>query len=63
MARLTLFGNGWNAWAWSPARWYLLVSGVGLIVIGAAGLIYNQSFGIGADVRGDAVFGILETNG
>jgi hypothetical protein len=63
MARLAVLQKVQIGSTWSPAHLYLLISGVGLIVIGAAGLIYNQSFGLGADVHGDAVFGILQTNG
>jgi hypothetical protein len=63
MARLAVLQQVQIGSTWSPARLYLLISGVGLIVIGAAGLVYNQSFGVGADVHGDAVFGFLQTNG
>ena len=53
---------------WSPARIYLVVSGVVLVVVAFAGFAINQNFAVGADYLDgrDAsahVFGVLETNG
>lgn len=68
---VTEHGSGAAAHAraqWSPARIYLVVSGVFLLVVAFAGLAINQNFAIGSDYLDghDAsahVFGILETNG
>ncbi len=53
--------------AWSPARIYLVVSGVFLLVIGSAGFLVSSTFPIGAREVGSAapghIFGIFETNG
>ncbi len=53
--------------AWSPARLYLVGSGIFLLVVAAAGFAVNTTFPIGATetqrAGSDHVFGILETNG
>ena len=52
--------------AWSPARVYLVVSGILLVVLAAAGFAVNAEFpteaGRVAPTSGH-IFGILETNG
>ena len=52
---------------WTPARIFMLVAAVWHLPSGIAGLIYDQTFPIGADAAGragsDHVFGIFETNG
>lgn len=68
MSGTTGTGTRARARAWSPARVYLVVSGVFLLVVAAAGFALNQNFAIGPDYLAghDAsahVFGILETNG
>ena len=53
--------------AWSPARVYLVASGVFLLIVAAAGFALNTAFPIGAQearsAESDHIFGILETNG
>ncbi len=53
--------------AWSPARIYLVASGVFLLITSTAGFMINRSFPIGAaefrSTESHHVFGILETNG
>jgi hypothetical protein len=60
-------GRPLDTTTWSPARIYLVVSGVFLVLIPLAGFFFDHSFPIGADAvhRDDAghIFGILETNG
>jgi hypothetical protein len=57
--------EGW----WSPARVYLLVSGIYLVVFaGVVGFMYTRSFALGAQVRTDPnasarVLGIFVSNG
>lgn len=52
---------------WSPARIYLVASGVFLLIIGAAGLALNQSFPTSpgaVDSAGSSwLFGVFQTNG
>ena len=52
---------------WTPARIFMLVSTLYHLPLGIAGLIYDQTFPIGAAAaeRADSelVFGIFETNG
>src|SRR5688500_13753028 len=52
---------------WTPARVYLVVTGVYLVVVGAVGFLYNASFPVGAESAARApsaeVFGLFETNG
>ncbi len=52
---------------WSPARIYLVASGVFLLVIAMAGFMINRTFPIGAaefrSAESHHVFGVLETNG
>lgn len=51
---------------WTPARLYLVLSGVGLLVIAAAGFIVSSSFPTAAEEVGSRsghIFGIFETNG
>ena len=56
-----------NRLDWSPARIYLVVSGVFLLVVAAVGFAVNSAFPVGADEVGVAgsghIFGIFETNG
>ena len=50
----------------TPARLYLIVAGIYLVITGVAGFIVDQSFPVGAAARtGDSgmIFGIFETNG
>jgi len=64
IARSAVFSSGQSARASSPARPYLLLSGVFLLIISVLGLVYDQSFALGSDADESAhVFGILETNG
>ncbi len=53
--------------AWSPARIYLVASGVFLLVTSTAGFMINRTFPIGAaefrSAESHHVFGVLETNG
>ena len=52
---------------WSPARMFMLVSALYHLPLGIAGLIYDQTFPIGAAAAESAgsahIFGIFETNG
>ncbi|MGH7855922.1 MAG: DUF4383 domain-containing protein [Candidatus Binatia bacterium] len=50
---------------WSPARWYLLVSGVVLLLLGGLGFALNTSFPTSSADFGDSahLFGLFETNG
>jgi hypothetical protein len=52
---------------WSPARIYLVASGIFLLMVGVAGLALNRSFptSVGAvDSAGSGwLFGVLQTNG
>jgi hypothetical protein len=52
---------------WSPARFYLIVAGIYLVITGGAGFFYNRAFPIGRAAVGregvDYIFGIFETNG
>ncbi len=52
---------------WSPARIYLVASGVFLLVTSTAGFMMNRSFPIGAvefrSAESHHIFGVLETNG
>jgi hypothetical protein len=52
---------------WSPARIFMLVSVLYHLPLGIAGLVYDQTFPIGAaaaeSAGSDHVFGIFETNG
>jgi hypothetical protein len=52
---------------WSPARVYLLASGIYLAILGGFGFLYNHSFPMGARAMQHAssahVFGTFETNG
>jgi hypothetical protein len=52
---------------WSPARIYLVASGIFLLLIGIAGLALNQSFPTSpgaVDPAGSGwLFGVLQTNG
>ena len=52
---------------WSPARIYLVTSGVFLLVTSTAGFLIDRTFPIGAEEFRSAgshhVFGVLETNG
>ncbi len=51
---------------WSPARIYLVGSGIFLVVLAAAGFAVNTSFPTDAgqvSTTSDHVFGVLETNG
>jgi hypothetical protein len=60
-------GAGLGGRRWSPARIYLLVSGVYLAVLGGVGFLYNHSFPTGARAMHHAstahIFGTFETNG
>ena len=53
--------------AWSPARIYLLVSGIVLVTVSAIGFTINASFPPTAEAAQGAssghIFGIFETNG
>lgn len=53
--------------AWSPARIFMLVSALWHLLLGIAGLLYNQTFPIGSDSAersgSDHIFGVFETNG
>lgn len=52
---------------WSPARIFMLVSTLYHLPLGIAGLLYDQTFPIGASdaerAGSDHIFGIFETNG
>lgn len=50
---------------WSPARIYLVSSGIFLLVIAAIGYALDQSFPTSPDAVGQSrwVFGLFETNG
>ena len=52
---------------WTPARIFMLVAAVWHLPLGIAGLIYDQTFPVGASAAEQAgsehVFGIFETNG
>ena len=52
---------------WSPARVFMLISALYHLPLGIAGLVYDQTFPIGAAATeragSDHVFGIFETNG
>lgn len=51
--------------SWSPARWYLVVSGIGLLLLGGIGFALNASFPTSSAEFGDSahLFGVFETNG
>jgi hypothetical protein len=55
------------AQGWSPARIYLVASGVFLLIVGVAGLAVNRSFPTSAGAVTSAgsgwLFGVLQTNG
>jgi hypothetical protein len=52
---------------WSPARIFMLISALYHLPLGLAGLLYDQTFPIGAaeaeHAGSDHIFGIFETNG
>ena len=52
---------------WSPARIYLVASGVFLLILGVAGLAVNRSFPMSPGAVDNAgsgwLFGVLQTNG
>jgi uncharacterized protein DUF4383 len=52
---------------WSPARIYLVASGIFLLIVGVAGLVLDQSFPTspgGVDSAGSRwLLGVLQTNG
>ena len=52
---------------WSPARIFMLISVLYHLPLGIAGLIYDQTFPVGAveaeHAGSDHIFGIFETNG
>ena len=52
---------------WSPARIFMLIAAVWHLPLGIAGLMYDQTFPIGAGAAATAgsetVFGVFETNG
>ena len=52
---------------WSPARIFMLISALYHLPLGIAGLLYDQTFPIGAadaeHAGSDHIFGIFETNG
>lgn len=52
---------------WTPARLFMLVSALWHLLLGAVGLIIDQTFPIGSDAAGRAssehIFAIFETNG
>jgi hypothetical protein len=52
---------------WTPARIFMLVAAIWHLPLGIAGLIYDQTFPIGASAAehsgSEQVFGIFETNG
>ena len=52
---------------WSPARIYLVASGIFLVIVGVAGLAINRSFPTSPGAVGPAgsgwLFGVLQTNG
>jgi hypothetical protein len=52
---------------WSPARIYLVVSGIFLLIVGVAGLVVNRSFptspGTVTSAGSGWLFGVFQTNG
>ena len=57
-------GTPAHAGEWSPARLYLALTALYLIVLGVAGFLYDASFPTSSAEVGHAhVFGIFETNG
>jgi len=52
---------------WSPARIYLVASGISLLILGAAGLAVNRSFPTSPATVPSAgsgwLFGVIQTNG
>ncbi len=52
---------------WSPARIYLVASGIFLLIVGVAGLALNRSFPTSPEAVESAgsawLFGVLQTNG
>ena len=52
---------------WSPARIFMVISALWHLPLGVIGLIYDQTFPIGADAAATAhsehIFGVFETNG
>jgi uncharacterized protein DUF4383 len=60
----TKAGSDATAGEWSPARVYLAVAAVYLLILGAAGFLYDASFPTSAGAVGHShIFGIFETNG
>jgi hypothetical protein len=49
---------------WSPARVYLVLAGIYLVILGGAGFFYDASFPTSTGTVGhDHIFGVFETNG
>jgi hypothetical protein len=48
--------------AGTPAQWYCLLAGLGLLVAGAVGFVADASFGAGTDVEGSDLV-VFEVNG
>jgi hypothetical protein len=51
---------------WSPARWYLVISGVFLLALAAVGFAYSRSFPTSPDAVAEGTreaLGVLFTNG
>ena len=53
--------------SWTPARMFMLVAAVVHLPLGIIGLLYDQTFPVGASAAAragaDHLFGVLETNG
>jgi hypothetical protein len=47
----------------TPAQLYCWIWGIALVVLGAGSLLVNPNFGVGDDVKGEALFGSVVTNG
>lgn len=55
-----------EAGRWSPARWYLVISGVLLLILAAVGFAYSRAFPTDPDAVAEGTakaLGILLTNG
>jgi len=64
MKNRAIVHHGWGAGrAPSPARVFLWISAVYLLVLGLGSLVVSPSFAVGDEVSGDHLFGVIETNG
>src|SRR3972149_8530559 len=64
MKNRAIVHHGWRAGrAPSPARVFLWISAVYLLVLGLGSLVVSPTFAVGDEVSGDHLFGVIDTNG